>query len=312
MNMVDVIIPTYKPDDDFIRLIYSLKKQTVQVNRIIIMNTEECYWGKMTLNSTSSVFDDTDDILEIHHISKREFDHGRTRRSGVKYSKADIFVMMTQDAVPADEFFIERIIAPLSDEKVATSYARQLPKANASITEEITRKFNYPDKSSVKSIKDIDKLGIKTYFSSNVACAYNRAIYDKLGGFIKKTIFNEDMIYAAGAVKAGYSVAYAADALVYHSHNLGGREQFHRNVDLGVSQAEHPEVFKDVPSEGEGAKLVKLTIKELAEKKKYLHIVSYIYVCACRYAGYLVGKNYKKLPSQFVKWCSMSPDYFNK
>lgn len=54
------------------------------------------------------------------------------------------------------------------------------------------------------------------------------------------------MIYAAKAVEAGYSIAYAADAEVVHSHNYTNGQQFHRNFDLGVSQAEHPEVFGGV------------------------------------------------------------------
>ncbi len=38
------------------------------------------------------------------------------------------------------------------------------------------------------------------------------------------------------------------------------RQQFHRNFDLGVSQAEHPEIFEGVPSEGEGSGLVKRSL----------------------------------------------------
>ena len=34
------------------------------------------------------------------------------------------------------------------------------------------------------------------------------------------TIFNEDMIYAAGVIQAGYAIAYAADAKVIHSPQL--------------------------------------------------------------------------------------------
>ena len=61
-------------------------------------------------------------------------------------------------------------------------------------------------------------------------------------------------------IQKGYSVVYAADARVYHSHNYSGRQQFHRNFDLGVSQAEHPEIFEGVPSEGEGIRLVKRSL----------------------------------------------------
>lgn len=106
------------------------------------------------------------------------------------------------------------------------------------------RGYNYPPASRVKSLEDLPELGIKTYFCSNVCCAYRREIYEALGGFIKHAIFNEDMLFAAKAIQAGYRIAYAAEARVIHSHNYTCGQYFHRNFDLGVSQADHPEVFR--------------------------------------------------------------------
>ncbi|MFR5150572.1 MAG: hypothetical protein ACLTER_14385 [Ruminococcus sp.] len=53
------------------------------------------------------------------------------------------------------------------------------------------------------------------------------------------------MIYAGTMAKRGYGIAYAADACVIHSHNYSCRQQFHRNFDLGVSQADHPEILRE-------------------------------------------------------------------
>ena len=39
-------------------------------------------------------------------------------------------------------------------------------------------------------------------------------------------------------------IAYEAEARVLHSHNYTNMQQLRRNFDLGVSQAEHPEVFE--------------------------------------------------------------------
>ena len=58
-------------------------------------------------------------------------------------------------------------------------------------------------------------------------------------------------------------MAYVAEAKVIHSHNYTGRQQFHRNFDLAVSQAQHPEVFEGVPSEGEGIRMVKSDCKSI-------------------------------------------------
>lgn len=306
--MIDVIIPTYKPGEEFVRVIRGLHNQSVKINRVIIMNTEEAFF-KGVANDLQKFIDEG--FVEVHHILKQDFDHGNTRREGIAKSKADIFVMMTMDAVPADDKLIENLIRPLSDDKVAASYARQLPKEGASRREQITREFNYPDVSVLKSSKDYDRLGIKTFFCSNVCCAYSRRIYDKLGGFVTRAIFNEDMIYAGQAVKQGYMISYTAEAVVYHSHDYGAIEQFRRNVDLGISQADHPEVFDGFRSETEGVRMVKMVITRLIKGGRWYEVVPYVWISAWKLMGYRMGKSYKKLPLALVKACSTNPDYLS-
>lgn len=306
--MIDVIIPTYKPDKSFGNLIEKLEIQTVKPNKIILMNTEEKYIKDFL--KESKILEKYDNI-EIHHVSETEYDHGKTRDMGVQQSTAPYFLCMTQDAVPYDDFLIEELLKVLQRDNVASVYGKQLARENSHILENFTRKFNYPDESRIKSKADLDVLGIKTYFCSNVCAAYKREVYDKLGGFIKKTIFNEDMIYAAAVIKAGYEIGYVAEAQVIHSHHYTGKQQFHRNFDLGVSQADHPEVFKEVPSEKEGGKLVSSTIKFLIREKHLEQLIPFIYQCGCKYIGYRLGKTYQKLPISIVKKCSMNRNYWN-
>ena len=153
---------------------------------------------------------------------------------------------------------------------------------------------------------------IKTYFCSNVCAAYDHRIYDEIGGFPEHAIFNEDMIYAGWMVKKGYAVAYAAEAKVYHSHNYSCSQQFHRNFDLGVSQAEHPEVFEGVPSEGEGVRLVKKSLSYLLKTGHIWMIPGLFFQSASKYAGYFLGKRYQKLPERLILFCTMSPEYWKK
>ena len=228
-------------------------------------------------------------------------------------SDADIVVMMTQDAVPADPFLLEKLSEVLNEHPDAVAaYARQIPDQNCGLLEKYTRVFNYPPKSQIKSQKDLPKLGIKTYFCSNVCAAYKKSIYEEIGGFVKKAIFNEDMIYAATAMDAGYAVAYVPEAKVVHSHNLTPMQQFHRNFDLAVSQAEHPEIFAELKSEGEGIRLVKQTAKYLLAHFRGFLIPELMVSSGCKYLGYKLGKQYEKLPRKMILWCSMSPLYWEK
>ena len=42
---VDVLIPVYKPDRVFARLLQMLQQQTRKPDRIIVVNTEKEYWN---------------------------------------------------------------------------------------------------------------------------------------------------------------------------------------------------------------------------------------------------------------------------
>ena len=43
---VDVIIPTYKPGEEFEKVLERLEKQEYPINKIMIMNTEEKFWNR--------------------------------------------------------------------------------------------------------------------------------------------------------------------------------------------------------------------------------------------------------------------------
>ena len=307
MQEVDVIIPAYKPGAEFIELIDKLEHQSIPVHQILIFNTEQKYWEALQYDHPRRKRYEN---VRMWHISKKEFDHGRTRREAVKKSQTPVFVMMTQDAMPSDEFLLERLIAPLSDRDVAVSYARQLPRKEAGAVERFTREFNYPDQSCIKSKADLDEMGIKTFFCSNVCAAYRRDIYEKQGGFIKHAIFNEDMIYAAGCIRAGYKIAYTAEAKVIHSHQYTNKEQFRRNFDLGVSHAEHPEVFESVPAESEGIRLVKRTAEYLKKEGEGRLILPMCVTSAYKFFGYKLGKNYKRLSFRRILKYTMNRTYW--
>lgn len=95
-----------------------------------------------------------------------------------------------------------------------------------------------------------------------------------------------------------------------HSHNLTVMQQFRRNFDLAVSQADHPEVFGGVPAEGEGIRLVGNTARWLIDRGKPWLIPYLVLVSGCKYAGYRLGKTYRFLPGPLVRWCSGNKSYW--
>mgnify|MGYP002773337283 CR=1 FL=1 len=297
MYSVDVIIPSYKPDQKLRKLLELLLRQSYPIQNIIIINTEKA------LLDPALIPEDT--RISVTHIRKDQFDHGASRNLGVSKSDAALFLMMTEDAVPKDTTLIERLVRvfetdPYKDAvpknhprgPIGAVYGRQLATQESSYDEQYARQFNYPAQSFVKTQQDIARLGIKTYFESNVCCMYRRDIFDRLGGFIEHTIFNE------------------ASAEVYHAHHYSGCQQFHRNFDLGVSQADHPEIFAGLRSEGEGVKLVLGNAKELIRHGRLLTVPNLIWKSGCKYLGFRMGRNYRKLSHRMVLRCTMNPRYW--
>ena len=298
---VDIIIPVYKPDDSFKDVIRKLINQTVKPNHIYLLQTIE--------NDKEKLIGTKDETVTVHPIKKKEFDHGGTRRYGVSLSKADYVLLMTQDALPKDDRLIENLLKAF-DEETGVSYGRQLAREGADIVERMTREFNYPAESIVKTKDDLQRLGIKTYFCSDVCAMYKKSIYDELGGFVKKTIFNEDMIMASKIIKAGYKVVYAADAQVIHSHSYTCRQQFSRNFDLGVSQCQYKDVFKGISSEKEGRGYAKLIIITLLKKGKFIKAFHFAMQCGFKLFGYKLGLRYDMLSMRMILKCTMNKGYW--
>ena len=307
MKTVDVIIPVYKPDERLKKIISRLRRQSYPVNRIILINTGRAYF-EQAFSQDMSFFEAGDIVLR--HISEEQFDHGRTRKMAVSISKADYFVCMTDDALPLDRHLIKELTSPLMEGKASAAYARQLAGKEADIVEKFSRRFNYPAVSRIKNSEDFDELGIKTFFCSNACAAYERKTYDALGGFEKHMIFNEDMVYAGRLIDSGASIAYVAEARVLHTHHYTAMQQLKRNFDLGVSQAQFPELFNRVSSQSEGIRMIRGMLGILLKKNEYDKIPSVIINSAFKLAGYKLGKAYKKLPQWLIMKLTMNRNYW--
>ncbi len=312
--IVDAVIPTFRPVRRLMEILKLLERQTVPLRRVRIINSgREGFEGFLNEEKlTEQELLDRFPFLVLEHIRAEEFDHGATRsRAFAESEGAEYVLAMTQDALPKGETLVEELLKPLeADEKTAVSYARQLPNPDASCEERISRAFNYPDQPRGKTQADTKELGIKAYFCSNVCALYRKSLWDGLGGFPEKTIFNEDMIYAGTALQAGYRIYYAANACVYHSHSYTASQQFHRNFDLGVSQAQNPQIFAGLSSEGEGLQYVRAVVREMQREHQMGRIPGFVLRCAARFAGYRMGKAYECLPEWMVLRCTSNRNFW--
>ena len=101
---IDVVIPVYRPGEELRTLLLRLLRQTVKPAQILLVNTEQELFDERLVQGLGPV--------RVVHISKKEFDHGGTRRMAASMLDGDYLLFMTQDALPADRDLIRSLLAP--------------------------------------------------------------------------------------------------------------------------------------------------------------------------------------------------------
>jgi len=301
---VALIIPTYNAQDSIEAIINILKIQTLKSNDLYIIDST-------SIDNTLSIV--TKYIDNILIIPKSDFDHGGTRTKAGLISEGDIIVYLTQDALPVDNSAIEKIVEVFKDESIGAAFGRQIPYKDTNLFGKHIRYFNYADKSYLRSFDDKDIYGIKTAFLSNSFAAYRRSAMDEIGWFKDGLILGEDTYAGAKLLKAGYKLAYVADAVVYHSHSYTVWQEFKRYFDIGVfHQMEHWILNEFGKPEGEGIRYIKSELKYLFINKAIHLLPEFIIRNFMKYLGYKLGNKYKFIPNKLVKKLSMNPKWWDK
>ena len=279
---ISVIIPTLNAEHEIDGLLIALEHQSIQPVDILIVD--------------SASEDKTIELVRQHKrvrllkIDRQDFNHGTTRDMALRESRGDFVCFLTQDAVPVSDDYLERLVAPmLDDSDIALVSGRQLPKADARRFEQLVRGFNYPDWPSVRSKCDLEKLGIKTFFASDVCSAYRRTAYLECGGF-EHVNTNEDMLMAARFIASGLKVAYEPRAEVYHSHNLTPSQQFARNRAVGFFLETHADELMHASEIGEGGRLAKMVSSQLLREGNLGEFVAFGVDCCARLLGNRAGR----------------------
>lgn len=238
------------------------------------------------------------------------FNHGTTRETARKHLNTDIVVMMTPDAYAVDATLLEKLIEPLLLKQSSISYARQIPHKGAGFFESFPRFFNYPAESQCRGIEDLSKYGAYTYFCSNSCAAYLNKALDEIGGF-SHVLLGEDTLATAHLLKRGHKVAYAAEAVVYHSHEYSLKAEFKRSFDTGLMRKQHETTFfNPVTDLRRGMQLTRHMSRELLAKHP-LQLPYGLVQSAVKYLGYRLGKLSYQAPVWFKKRLSSQDFYWN-
>jgi len=162
--------------------------------------------------------------VKVHNLPPKDFNHGETRNLGVSLAQGEFVLMTVQDATPADNRWIEKMLEHFTDPLVAGVCGQQIVAHEheknplqwfrpASEAKPFTVYFENPE--------DFTKLpGKKQHEYCNwddVNTMYRKSIKEKVP--FKKLMFSEDTLWAKDALAQGYKIVYDYRARVYHYHH---------------------------------------------------------------------------------------------
>jgi rhamnosyltransferase len=297
---VSVIVPTLQAGPFLSRQIRALHTQTLPPQEIILVDS----------GSTDSTLEQAELAgCKIINIPQPEFRHGKARNLGALKAQGEKLVFLTQDAIPVHDNFLQILCASIDTNCLAAT-ARQIPYPNANPLEVFSRQFNYPSNSYIRTQADIRKMGIKAFFFSNSASAIRRNEFLMAGGFSESVIVNEDMLLCAQLIRSGGSIAYVAEATVYHSHNYTFNKLFGRYFDIGVFFSQNARELNGVKVTNEGWRFFSQALQYLLKKGMFFWIPRLAIETVIKFIAFQSGKKYRRFPIEICAHLSDQPQFW--
>lgn len=207
MAVVSVVIRTYNEARYLDELLSKVRQQQIAEHTLEIVVVD------------SGSTDDTLAIAEKHHcvlvhIEKQNFTFGRSLNVGIAAAQGDYLAFVSGHCVPVDDRWLMGLTAPLTSKHAAYTYGNQMGRDNTKFSErQVFEKYFDPDK----------RVSQAPYFVNNANAALAREAWDG-HKFDEDLTGLEDMHLAQRLLAAGYKVAYADDAAVYHIHDETWRQ----------------------------------------------------------------------------------------
>jgi glycosyltransferase involved in cell wall biosynthesis len=201
----------------------------------------------------------------VVEIPPAEFGHGRTRNLLLAEAHGARVALLTQDAEPADEQWLERLLGgfaladgrepgelgratPEGDGAVALVYGpyRPRPGASPAVRGELegwfaslapdgqprVERLAPPERAlgagELVRARDWELVGRRGFFTDANACI-DRAAWERVP--FREVAYAEDRLLALDMLHAGYAKAYVPAAAVLHSHEYGTLDELRRAFD---------------------------------------------------------------------------------
>lgn len=177
----------------------------------------------------------------VLQIAASEFSHGGTRNLLMSEASGAHVALLTQDAEPANEHWLERLLSGFDlapDVGIVYGPYEPRPEARAAVRMELERWFASlsPDGGPTvqrlaqdeRSLPAITLIGRRGFFTDVNACVA-RSAWETAP--FRDVPYAEDRVLAIDMLRAGYAKAYIPAATVWHSHDYTTIQHLRRCFD---------------------------------------------------------------------------------
>ena len=209
MMTCSLVIRAYNEEKYIGRLLEGIGHQTVKDVEVVLVDSG-------STDGTVSIAESFG--ARVVRIPPDEFTFGRSLNFGIRLAQRELIVIASAHVYPVYPDWLETLLSPFQDERVALTYGRQRGPDSAIFSEGQIFHQWYPD------VSDMNQA---TTFCNNANAAIRKSLWE--GNPYDETLTGlEDLAWAKGVKEQGYKIAYVAEAEVVHVHHEMPRGVFNR------------------------------------------------------------------------------------
>ncbi len=163
--------------------------------------------------------------VRLVQIPNHEFNHGLTRNRAVLEARGEIVALLTHDAEPWDEHWLESLVGNFDDPDVAGAYCHQVPRPDCNPWQRdrlqgwthgegnaVQKRLAHPDQWA--SLHPFDRYRLIAF--DDVASCVRKSVMDSIP--FERRQFGEDVAWGKEAILAGHTLVMDPKSVVIHSH----------------------------------------------------------------------------------------------
>jgi glycosyltransferase involved in cell wall biosynthesis len=211
-----IVIRAFNEEKHIGRLLDGIAQQTVKDVQVILVDSG---------SSDNTVSIAKKHAVDVVNISPHEFTFGHSLNVGISQAKADLVLIASAHVYPVYPDWIERMLEPFRDEKIALVYGKQRGVAASQFSEQQIFTHWYPDDSQPQQDHP---------FCNNANAAIRKALWQE-HPYDESLPGLEDLEWAQWTFDQGYKIAYIAEAEIIHVHNESWRGVHKRYTREGMA-----------------------------------------------------------------------------